>query len=164
MWGVQQATRRKRTMFGRFLLGAIGLAMTLSTAVLAQGQFGTAPEAKAMLEKAIAALKANEAAALDKFNSGKDGFKDRDLYVFCFDMNSAKFTAHVNKALMGTDVKALKEKDGSALGEKVFNAAKEGTINTVSYNFPKPGGTDPAAKESYVTRVGNQGCGVGYYK
>ena len=79
-------------------------------------------------------------------------------------MSTGKFTAHPNKALIGTDVKALKEKDGSPLGEKVFNASKEGTITTVAYNFPKPGTTDPVPKEFYVTRVGNQGCGVGYYK
>jgi hypothetical protein len=54
--------------------------------------------------------------------------------------------------------------NGSLLGEKVFNATKAGTISTVNYNFPKPGTTDPVAKESYVTQVGNQGCGVGYYK
>jgi hypothetical protein len=36
-------------------------------------------------------------------------------------MTTGKFTAHVN-SLLGTDVKALKEKDGSPLGEKVFNA------------------------------------------
>ncbi len=41
---------------------------------------------------------------------------------------------------------------------------KEGTVVTVAYNFPKPGTTDPVPKESFVTRVGNQGCGVGYYK
>ena len=27
-----------------------------------------------------------------------------------------------------------------------------------------PGGTDPVPKQSFVTRAGNQGCGVGYYK
>ena len=79
-------------------------------------------------------------------------------------MPSGKFTAHANPALMGTDVKALKEKDGSPLGQKVFDAAKDGTITTVSYKFPRPGTTDLVAKESYVTKVGNQGCGVGYYK
>jgi hypothetical protein len=31
-------------------------------------------------------------------------------------------------------------------------------------NFPKPGTTEPVPKESYMTRVGDQGCGVGYYK
>ncbi len=148
----------------RNLLLAAGALVALSVFASAQGQFGNAAEAKAMLEKAVAELKSNEGAALAKFNKGEGGFKDRDLYVFCYDMASAKFTAHVNQSLLGTDVKALKEKDGSALGEKVFNATKPGTISTVSYNFPKPGTTEPVAKESYVTQVGNQGCGVGYYK
>jgi signal transduction histidine kinase len=139
-------------------------ALALGPAALAQSQFGTAAEAKAMLDKAVTELKADQAAALAKFAKGDGGFKDRDLYVFCYDMNTAKFTAHINPSLMGTDVKALKEKDGSPLGEKLFNSAKEGTVATVAYNFPKPGTTDPLPKESFVTRVGNQGCGVGYYK
>jgi signal transduction histidine kinase len=151
-------------MLRKLMIGALaGAAMALAGAALAQ-QFGSAAEAKAMIEKAVAELKKGEAAALAKFNAGEAGFKDRDLYVFCYEMTTGKFTAHVNKALLGTDVKALKEKDGAPLGEKVFNASKEGTITTVAYNFPKPGTTDPVPKESYVTRVGNQGCGVGYYK
>jgi cytochrome c len=148
----------------RNLLLAAGASVALTAFAYAQGQFGSAAEAKTMLEKAVAELKSNEGAALAKFNKGEGGFKDRDLYVFCYDMTSAKFTAHVNQALLGTDIKALKEKDGSPLGEKVFNATKAGTISTVSYNFPKPGTTEPVPKESYVTQVGTQGCGVGYYK
>jgi cytochrome c len=140
-------------------------AFAVAVAAFAQVQFGTASEAKAMIERAIAELKTDEAAALAKFNKGADGFKDRDLYVFCYDMNTAKFTAHgANKLLIGTDVKTLKEKDGSSLGEKIFNATKANTITTVAYNFPRPGTTNPVPKESYVTRVGNEGCGVGYYK
>jgi cytochrome c len=84
--------------------------------------------------------------------------------VFCFEMGSGKMIAHVNPALINTDVRAIKEKDGSPLGQKIYAAAKEGTITTLSYNFPKPGGTDPVPKEAYVTRVGDQACGVGYYK
>ena len=58
----------------------------------------------------------------------------------------------------------IKEKDSSPLGEKVVAAMKEGTVSTVSYNFPKPGTTEPVPKESFVTQVGNQGSGVGFYK
>jgi cytochrome c len=126
---------------------------------------GTPAEAKAMLEKAVAALKANEADALAKFPKTDGGFRDRDLYVYCFDTTNGKFTAHVNPALMGTDVRALKDaKDGSPLGQKIFDAVKEGSVATVAYNFPKPGTTDPVPKEAFVTKVANQGCGVGYYK
>ena len=96
-------------MYRKFFLAPVAAAMLVASfAASAQAQFGTAAEAKALLEKAVAALKANEADALAKFNSCEGGFRDRDLYVFCYDMNSGKFTAHVNKALLGTDVKALK--------------------------------------------------------
>ena len=153
-------------MFLTFIIGLVSVAaVALATNAFAQkGQFGTAAEAMTMEERAIAELKANEAAALAKFNKADGGFRDRDLYVYCFETATGKFTAHVNSALIGTDVRALKEKDGAPLGQKVFDAAKAGTITTISYNFPKPGGTDPVAKEAYVTAVGNQGCGVGYYK
>src|SRR6476660_8400553 len=151
-------------MLRKLMISAIaGVALALAPSAFAQG-VGTPAEAKAMLEKAVTELKANESAALGKFNKADAGFRDRDLYVYCFEKSTGKFTAHVNPALMGTDVRALKEKDGSPLGQKVFDAAKEGTVTTISYNFPKPGGTDPVAKEAYVTAVGGQGCGVGYYK
>jgi hypothetical protein len=127
-------------------------------------QFGTAAEARAMLDRAVAELKAGETAALAKFTD-KDNkqFRDRDLYVFCFNVSDGKFTSHPNAALMGTDVRDLKVKD-DPLGRRLFEAAKEGSVATVSYSFPKPGTTDPVPKESFVTRVGGQGCGVGYYK
>ena len=127
-------------------------------------QFGTAAEARAMLDRAVTELKANEAAAIAKFND-KDNkqFQDRDLYVFCFNTTDGKFMAHPNPALMGTDMRALKMGD-DPLGQKIFDQVKDGTVTSVSYSFPKPGTTDPAPKESYITRVGNQGCGVGYYK
>jgi cytochrome c len=117
-----------------------------------------------MFDKAIAAVKADKAKALDMFNKGEGGFRDRDLYVFCFDANTGIFNAQVVKNLLGTDIRLVKEKDGSPLGQKIFDAIKEGSVNTVSYNFPRPGSDVPVAKESYVTAVGNQACGVGYYK
>ena len=87
---------------------AIALASTLlcsgfglSGVAVAQ-QTGTAAEAKTMLQKAVTELKADQAAAISKFNKPDGGFRDRDLYVYCFEMGSGKFTAHANPALMGT--------------------------------------------------------------
>jgi hypothetical protein len=136
-------------------------ALLVSAGLAVAQQLGTAAEAKAMLEKAVAALKANETDALAKFNSPAGGF--RDLYVFCFNMSNGKFTAHVNAKLVGTDARALKI-GSQDVGQMIYSAVKEGTVTTVDYNFPKPGTTDPVPKESFVRRVGNEGCGVGYYK
>jgi hypothetical protein len=141
------------------------VALFIGASRVLAADFATAADAKALFEKAIVALKANRTDAIAKFNDPKGGFRDRDLYVFCFDSTTGVFHSHVNPALIGTDSRLTKEKDGSPLGQKVFDAAqKEGVVNTVSYNFPRPGTTDPVPKESYVTRVGNESCGVGYYK
>jgi hypothetical protein len=56
-----------------FMIAAASAAiLTLSTAAFAQqpGQYGSAEEAKAMLLRAVAAVKADKAKALDMFNSG----------------------------------------------------------------------------------------------
>jgi len=130
-------------------------------------QFGTAAEAKAMEDQAIAELKTDPAAALAKFNKADGGFRDRDLYVFCFNLTTTKLDAHANPSLVGRKASSIKEKDGSPVGQKLLDAAKaaaEGTIVTVSYNFPRPGTETPVPKESYITRIGNEAVGVGYYK
>ena len=155
-------------MHRNLLVSAFAAAALLLSAALATAQqSGTAAEARAMLDKAVAELKANESKALADFNdkSNKE-FHDRDLYVFCYNMSDGKWTAHPNPALMGADVRALKLKD-DPLGQRIFDTVQglqPGAVGTVDYNFPKPGTTEPVPKQSFVTKVGGQGCGVGYYK
>jgi Single Cache domain 2 len=147
---------------------SVGLvvALTLSTAALAQqAQFGTAAEAKAMLERAVAAVKADKAKALEMFNKGEGGFKDRDLQPFCFNVSDGTITAATVPNVLGTDIRALKDKNGKEFGQEIYQAATEGKITEVSYMFPRPG-TDPTLfqKVSLITGVGDQACGVGYFK
>ena len=125
------------------------------------GEFGTAAEAKAMLEKAVAAVKANKADALAKFAKGEGGFKDRDLYPFCGGPDG-NFTAH--PSLTGKSLKGLMDKAGKPLGEEIYAKATEGTISEVSYMWPRPGTSEPVQKVTYITKVGDQVCAVGYYK
>jgi len=125
------------------------------------GSFGTAEEAKAMLERAAAALKANQAKALAEFTKGEGGFKDRDLYPFCGGPDGT-FTAH--PTLVGKSLKDLKDKAGKPLGQEIYATAKPGTISEVTYMWPRPGTTEPVQKVSFVTKVGDQVCAVGYYK
>jgi cytochrome c len=165
---MQWENAKEKVMNKRIFTAALATSALLWSAGLASAQSsGTAVEARAMLDNAAAALKANEATALGAFNDKSNTkFHDRDLYVFCYNMSDGKFTAHPNPATMGTDVRALKAKD-DPLGQRIFDTitkSSEGSVNTVDYNFPKPGTTEPVPKQSFVTKVGNQGCGVGYYK
>ena len=76
------------------IAAAAATVLTFSpTAFAQQGQTGTAQEARAMLDKAVAAVKADQAVALAMFNKGEGGFKDRDLYPFCFRIADGKGVA-----------------------------------------------------------------------
>jgi hypothetical protein len=153
-------------MIPRLMIG-MASAFALSTLAFAQqAQFGTAQEARAMLDKAAAAVRADKAAALAKFNTGEGGFKDRDLYPFCFNLSDGKFIAGIQR-LLGTDVRTLKDPTGKVFGPDLYAAAQntEGQIGEVGYMFPRPGADDgPVPKVTFVTKVGDVGCGVGYYK
>ena len=152
-------------MLYKTLLAATVGVLTLSSLALAQqAQFGTAAEARAMLDKAAGAVRADKAKALESFNAGAGGgYRDRDLYPFCANVSDGMFTAH--PTLRGKPVRDLKDSSGRNFGEDIMRAGNaDGTVNEVAYSFPRPGGGDPAPKVSYVTKIGDQVCGVGYYK
>src|SRR5271157_1305469 len=88
------------------LAGALGF----GSAAGAQ-QSGTADEAKALLAKAAAAVQADKAAALARFDDPRGGFKDRDLYVFCFDRNYGTVLAGP-PTTKGRDIRTLRDTTG----------------------------------------------------
>src|SRR6204780_3283621 len=106
------------------MIAAVSAAvLMLSSTAFAQQASGTAAEAKAMLIKAVAAVKADKAKALDMFNKGEGGFLDRDLYVFCSNVSDGKILAIGNpnaKQLLGTDTRILKDSTGNAFGAELF--------------------------------------------
>src|ERR1700730_6831467 len=121
-------------------------------------QYGTAEEAKALLDKAVAAVKEDKAKALDMFNKGGGGFKDRDLYVFCANASDGIVTAHPN--LKGEDLQEIKGKKGFPLGQEIMRTAAAGEIKEVTYWWPRPGSDKPLEKRTFYTKVGDQNCGV----
>jgi Single Cache domain 2 len=159
-------------MVSKFMIAAaLAVVIAVSPAAFAQQTGGTADEAKAMLIRAIAAVKANKAKALDMFNKGEGGFRDRDLYVFCVNAGDGMIVAIGNpnlKQALGTDIRAAQNSTGKAFGMEIYAAIQkpEGQITEVSYMSPEPGADDKlVAKVSLVARADDDlGCGVGYYK
>ena len=97
-----------------------------------------------MLQRAVAAVKANGAAALVAFSRGADGWKDRDLYVFCARADG-RVDAHIDPAQIGRNIKDLYDIDGVAFGQEMMAIAKAGEIKEISYMWPEPGSHTPAA-------------------
>jgi cytochrome c len=88
-------------------------ALILSVAPVSGQQLGTVEQARAMLDRAIGALKSNEAAALTEFNDPNNKqFHERDLYVFCYNMSDGKITVYESPALLNVDVRTLALKRG----------------------------------------------------
>jgi hypothetical protein len=163
---------RRNSMVREFVIASVSAAVVvLSPAAFAHQARGMAQEAKAMLIKAIAAVKADKAKALDMFNKGEGGFRNGDLYVFCANASDGTLVAIGNpnlKQALGLDVRTGQNSTGKAFGEEIYAAMQkpEGQISEVSYVSPTPGGDDTlVGKVSLVARADNDlGCGVGYYK
>jgi len=107
----------------RTLIAASAVVLMASSMAFAQSKFGTAAEAKAMLEKTVAAVKADKTKALDQINKGEGGFLDRDLYPFCFNISDGKILAVASnkaKQFLNTDVRALKDANGKVYGPDLY--------------------------------------------
>lgn len=128
----------------------------------AQASYGTEAQARAMLNRAVVAMKQNKTKALEEFNKGENGFRDRDLYVFCADATTGIMTAH--PSLKGQQLRDIKGKKGYPLGKEIMDNATEGKIKEVDYWWPRPGTDKALQKRTFYTQVEGQNCGVGFYK
>jgi signal transduction histidine kinase len=142
---------------------AFAVAGLLAPVWAGAGDKGTPEEAKAMLDKAVKAVQADEAKAIAAFNDPKGGYVDRDLYVFCFDKDG-KITAHgADKTMVGTDAKTLKDPDGKAIGTEMLALTSKGG-GSLEYKWKSPATNQVGTKVSFLKTAGKQTCGVGAYK
>src|SRR5262245_4653651 len=135
--------------------------VVFTAALVAETEFATPEEAKALLEKAVVAMKQDEAKALEMFASGEGGFRPKDLYVWCANASDGILTMHpTNK---GEELRDIKGKQGAPFGETIMENAVEGAIKETTYWWPRPGSDEPFEKTTSYTKIGDQICGVGYY-
>jgi hypothetical protein len=144
------------------------LIITLSGSALADfrgasaNELGSPEEARSMLNRAVAEMKSDKLAAIAKFNHNDPRFRDRDLFVFCFNQRDGRFTAH--EAMVDQDVRNFRDIKGAWSGEEMYQNAREGQIVEIDFISPLPGSTSNAVKRSFITRVGDQVCGVSAYQ
>lgn len=138
--------------------------MSLAGAAAA-ADMATPDEAKAMSEKAQATVNEKGAqAAFAAFAADDGGFKDKDLYVFCMDMDGVMLSHAVKPELVGQNLREF-DKYGDKLFQDMIKVAKEAGAGWVDYNWPYPGTDEIKPKTTYVL-TNDEGffCGVGAYK
>jgi cytochrome c len=141
---------------GALLLGA-GLALA--------GERGSQDEAKALLDKAITHV--NEAGtekAYADFSRADGGYVDRDLYVYCFDMEGKALAHGGNPALIGKNLMEMKDPDGVQPVKESIRILGSSGAGTLDFKWPNPISKKIEAKSAYISKAKNDWCGVGYYK
>ncbi len=128
------------------------------------GPDGAADDALWMLRRVVAAMQADEPHALRMVSRGEGGFRTLDLYVFCIGAANGRVSAHPEPMLVGQDARQLRDPDGKAFAAEMLDVAKEGSVSEVHYLYPRPGSPVAVPKTSFVTRIKDQVCGVGYYE
>lgn len=146
----------------------IWLALCLGVSLSAAAQDrGTADQAKAMAEKAVAHIKAVGAEKAYEEFSARDGkWQDRDLYVFAIRFDGF-FLAHgANKGLVGKNLIELKDPKGTFYIKEFIEVAKNRGSGWVDYMFADPQTKKTLPKSSYIIRVPGSDAfvGVGIYK
>jgi signal transduction histidine kinase len=143
--------------------GVVLAAAVCAASVAAAGERATADEAKALLARAVKQVETDGSAkAVAAFNDPKGGFRDRDLYVFCFGPDG-KVTAHTDPARIGQNVADIKDADGRAIGSEMLKLVAAGG-SSIEYRFLNPANKKVEAKQSFLQKAGDQVCGVGAYK
>jgi methyl-accepting chemotaxis protein len=141
------------------------IALTLCCAGAFASDMATPDEAKAMSENAQAAV--NEMGpdkAFAVFAADDGGFKEKDLYVFCMDMDGVMLSHAVKPELVGKNLLDF-NKYGDELFKNMIATAKDSGEGWVDYKWPYPGTDEIKEKTSYVM-TNDEGffCGVGAYK
>ena len=137
--------------------------LALASPVLAQER-GTADEAQAMLDRALAHYQeVGREHALAAFNDPDGGFRDRDLYVFCFAPDDT-MAAHPSSELLGADITGLQDADGQNIGQGILEIGRGAGSGALDYRWANPVSGDVEDKTSLVRAFDDDICAVGYYR
>lgn len=141
---------------------AVGIVLGL---MFVSGAAASQKDAKALVEKAAAYLKANgKDATIKEINQVKGQFDKGELYVFAYDM-SGKIIAHPkNPKLIGKDLLNVPDPDGKMFRRDIVEVAKTKGTGWVDYKYTNPETKKVEAKTTYVYKAGDMILCCGAYK
>jgi cytochrome c len=143
------------------------LAFGFNAAAAAPGAKGTAAEAQAMVDKAIAFIKKNgREKGFAEINNKSGQFTDRDLYVFVYDMKGKVLAHGSNAKLIGKDVLELRDVDGKYYVKERVEMMSKGpdAKGWQDYKYMNPVSRQIEQKSAYLHRYEDMIIGCGIYK
>ncbi|MDR3437174.1 cache domain-containing protein [Telmatospirillum sp.] len=127
--------------------------------------FGTAEQAKAMVDRVTVFFKANgKEKTLAELSNPKGQFIDRDLYVIAYSLEGIRLAHPYNPKLIGLSVLDAVDFDGKAYGKDIITLANGAGSGWVDYKFTDPTTKKLADKSLYILKAGDLIFGCGIYK
>jgi signal transduction histidine kinase len=127
----------------------------------------TLEEAKAMVDKADAYMKANgKDKAIAEFNNPKGQFVKGDLYIIAQDYDGIMLANGGNPKLVGQNHFGLKDSSGKSFVKEMIEVSKTKGSGTVEYNWTNPVSKKIQPKVTYLKKAdaGNFYIGCGFFK
>ncbi|MFZ6768787.1 cache domain-containing protein [Undibacterium sp. Di26W] len=151
-----------RLRFLNFCL--ISFVLVLMSLPVHAAEHGTANEAKALVQKAIDAMKKNGVDTIVAEINKRDGqYQDRDLYVVVYDMKG-KNIAHLNPKMVGKDMIDLTDVDGKFFIRERLELVKAKGKGWQDYKFVNPSTKQIEPKSMYIEKYEGVIVGCGIYK
>jgi methyl-accepting chemotaxis protein len=118
-----------------------------------------------IVESYIAKVKSGELTQEQAQKMAKDDLRavryGNDDYLFINGLDGAFVMHPMNPKLEGQDASGLKDSSGFFFVKEMIRIAQVEGKGFVAYDWPKPGGTDPVGKLSYVTLIKDWGWVIG---
>ena len=141
-------------LVGLFVLGGVAYAAK-----------GTAKEAIANVDKAIAYFNANgKAKAFAAFDDPKGAFVKDDLYIYVVDMKGDIVSHGANKKLIGQHFIDIKDSHGKLFFREILDVGKKKGSGWVDYSWTNPVSKKVEPKSAYVKKSGDFIFCCGVYK
>lgn len=145
------------------LLAALLLNVALAGSVLA----ATPEQAKALVDKALAHVKAvGPEKAYQDFNTPGGKFVDGELYIFAYDTQGTNLALGGNPKMAGKNLIDMKSADGKFVIKDFIEIVKAKGEGWYDYKWSNPETKKIQDKTSYVKKIPGSDAflGCGYYK
>jgi len=126
---------------------------------------GNIDEAKALVDKAAAFVKANgKEKALSEMSKPRGQFDKGELYVFAYDMAGTVIAHPKNSKLIGKNTTEVPDTDGKFFRKDIIQAAKTKGSGLVDYKYLNPETKKVEQKTTYLLKVDDMIICAGAYK
>lgn len=143
------------------------VAVLANLVLLGSALAATPDQAKALVEKALAYVKANGTEkAYKEFNTPGSQFFDGELYIFAYDMQGNNLALGGNPKMTGKNLIDMKSADGKPVIKDFIELIKAKGEGWYDYKWSNPETKKIQDKTSYIKKIpGTEAfLGCGFYK